>query len=266
MITSQAIQKISRDILQLRKDPIDGIEIVDPDSLSELKAIIHAPNSTPYENGQFVIRLQFGMEFPQAPPKAYFLTKIFHPNIDAKTGEICVNTLKRDWKASLGLRHVLLVIRCLMIEPNPDSALNAEAGHMLRENYDQFVSKAKMFTQIHAQKRRVFPEQHSFALSSPSPHKKKSASSQMCHSGGDAMPLGGVIDSKENNRNSSNTSHNNTGAESNNSALFDGKKDISTSGDDSPNGIMTAALNGAQSSAAKKAKKVNKKKRGLRRL
>lgn len=38
----------------------------------------------------------------------YFLTKIFHPNI-AINGEICVNTLKKDWNPSLGLRHVLLV-------------------------------------------------------------------------------------------------------------------------------------------------------------
>ncbi len=37
------------------------------------------------------------------------MTRIFHPNI-AKNGEICVNTLKKDWKPTLGLRHVLLVI------------------------------------------------------------------------------------------------------------------------------------------------------------
>jgi hypothetical protein len=36
------------------------------------------------------------------------VTRIFHPNI-AKNGEICVNTLKKDWKPTLGLRHVLLV-------------------------------------------------------------------------------------------------------------------------------------------------------------
>lgn len=40
----------------------------------------------------------------------YFLTKIFHPNV-SKSGEICVNVLKRDWKADLGLRHVLVIIR-----------------------------------------------------------------------------------------------------------------------------------------------------------
>lgn len=32
------------------------------------------------------------------------------------------------FRAPQGLRHVLTVIRCLLIEPNPDSALNDEAG------------------------------------------------------------------------------------------------------------------------------------------
>lgn len=37
------------------------------------------------------------------------------------SGEICVNVLKRDWAPDLGLRHVLTVIRCLLIEPNAES-------------------------------------------------------------------------------------------------------------------------------------------------
>ncbi len=35
-------------------------------------------------------------DFPSHPPKGYFITKIFHPNV-SKKGEICVNTLKKDW-------------------------------------------------------------------------------------------------------------------------------------------------------------------------
>lgn len=54
------------------------------------------------------MRLVLGKDFPAAPPRGYFLTRIFHPNVGHK-GEICVNVLKRDWKAELGLRHVLLV-------------------------------------------------------------------------------------------------------------------------------------------------------------
>lgn len=49
-------------------------------------------------------------EFPQKPPKAYFLTKIFHPNV-SPAGEICVNTLKKDWDpVNWSLRHIFEVI------------------------------------------------------------------------------------------------------------------------------------------------------------
>lgn len=36
------------------------------------------------------------------------LTKIFHPNI-SKSGEICVDTLKKAWTRNLGIGEVLLV-------------------------------------------------------------------------------------------------------------------------------------------------------------
>lgn len=78
-----------------------------------------------------------------------FITKIFHPNI-ARTGEICVNVLKRDWKPDMGLRHVLLVIRCLLIQPFPDSALNEEAGRLIMEDYEEFCKHARLMTSIHA--------------------------------------------------------------------------------------------------------------------
>lgn len=63
---------------------------------------------TPYYGGVFKVKLALGKEFPQTPPKAFFLTKIFHPNV-AANGEICVNTLKKDWKPDLGIKHILLV-------------------------------------------------------------------------------------------------------------------------------------------------------------
>jgi ubiquitin-conjugating enzyme E2 S len=66
------------------------------------------PAGTPYAGGVFRVKLALGKDFPQTPPKAFFLTKIFHPNV-AKNGEICVNTLKKDWKPDLGIKHILLV-------------------------------------------------------------------------------------------------------------------------------------------------------------
>jgi ubiquitin-conjugating enzyme E2 S len=82
---------------------------------------------TPYEGGLFRLRLSLPPDFPASPPKGWFSTRIWHPNV-AADGEICVNVLKRDWAPALGLRHVLCVVRCLLIDPNPESALNEEAG------------------------------------------------------------------------------------------------------------------------------------------
>ena len=88
-------------------------------------------------------------DYPSAPPKGYFLTRIYHPNI-SKAGEICVNTLKKDWQSSLGIGHVLQVVRCLLINPFPESALNEEAGKDFMEDYEEYTKKAKMFTEVHA--------------------------------------------------------------------------------------------------------------------
>ena len=45
---------------------------------------------------------------------------------------------------------MLITISCLLIHPNPDSALNASAGHLLQDDYDQFARQARLMTSIHA--------------------------------------------------------------------------------------------------------------------
>ena len=71
------------------------------------------------------MKLVLGKRFPSEPPKAYFLTKIFHPNV-AANGEICVNTLKKDWKAELGLKHILLVCS---LKDNPQKYIKCRTKH-----------------------------------------------------------------------------------------------------------------------------------------
>lgn len=69
----------------------------------------------------------------------------------------------------MGIKHILLVrilmhaknqyfeqyrfqtIKCLLIVPNAESALNEEAGKLLLEHYDDYFQRAKMMTDIHAQ-------------------------------------------------------------------------------------------------------------------
>jgi ubiquitin-conjugating enzyme E2 S len=95
------------------------------------------------------MKVVIGPEYPAAPPKGYFLTKIYHPNV-ASNGDICVNTLKRDWTPDVVLKHVFQVIRCLLIVPFPESSLNDEAGKLFMDSYDEFARRARILTEVHA--------------------------------------------------------------------------------------------------------------------
>jgi ubiquitin-protein ligase len=89
--------------------PCEGISVdFSEENIREIFAEIEGPTGTPFEGGVFRVKLLLGDDFPDGPPKGYFLTKVFHPNI-SECGDICVNVLKKDWKADLGIRHVLLV-------------------------------------------------------------------------------------------------------------------------------------------------------------
>lgn len=132
--------RVAREIKTLMSKELEGIRIeVNEQDMTDIQAIMDGPSmfrsnvhgavrsaaslkhlalnrlaeDTPYEGGQFRLRLVLGSDFPEAPPKGYFVTKIFHPNV-SKDGEICVNTLKRDWSPSLDLTHVLLVCLALV--------------------------------------------------------------------------------------------------------------------------------------------------------
>jgi ubiquitin-protein ligase len=110
VLPPKVIKDLARELKNLDESPPEDIAVfVNEDNFSNITADIEGPHGTPYEGGVFRMKLILSHDFPQTPPKGYFVTRIFHPNI-AKNGEICVNTLKKDWKPTLGLRHVLLVM------------------------------------------------------------------------------------------------------------------------------------------------------------
>jgi len=149
-LSPQCIRQVAKELQDLVKNPPEGIKVLfNERDITDIQAFIEGPAGTPYANGLFKVKLVLGKDFPQSPPKAFFLTKIFHPNV-AKNGEICVNTLKKDWKPDLGIKHILLTIKCLLIVPNAESALNEEAGKLLLEHYDDYSQRARMMTEIHA--------------------------------------------------------------------------------------------------------------------
>jgi len=153
---SRNLRRLAGDHAALHNNPLPPNYLFDPSTTSDsdltsLDILLAGPRATPYELGVFKLHLTIPTTYPQEPPKAYFRTKIFHPNVDDGTGAVCVETLKRDWDAKLTLRDVLVTICCLLVQPNASSALNAEAGMFLEQgDWSQFERRARMMTKLQA--------------------------------------------------------------------------------------------------------------------
>ncbi|CAL5333443.1 unnamed protein product [Camellia sinensis] len=111
------IKQLAKELKNLDETPPEGIKVgVNDDDFSIIYADIEGPAGTPYENGVFRMKLILSHDFPHSPPK--------------------------------------VVVRCLLIEPFPESALNEQASKMLLENYEEYARHARLYTGIHALKQK----------------------------------------------------------------------------------------------------------------
>eukprot|EP00928_Gymnodinium_smaydae_P047340 TRINITY_DN31588_c0_g1_i1.p1 TRINITY_DN31588_c0_g1~~TRINITY_DN31588_c0_g1_i1.p1 ORF type:complete len:208 (+),score=33.62 TRINITY_DN31588_c0_g1_i1:102-725(+) len=150
-ISPKVLNLVLRHLAGLQQEKLDGVHLLqNAEEPLDIQALIEGPAQTPYEGGTYRVKICLGAEFPAQPPKAIILTRIFHPNI-SPTGDVCVNTLKRDWDPqNWSIAHILQVIRCLLIVPFPESALNEEAGRLFMESYAEYAAHAAMINRVHA--------------------------------------------------------------------------------------------------------------------
>ena len=113
------------------------------------QATILGPESSPYENGVFFLRIDFPKDYPFKPPKVIFTTPIYHCNINS-SGGICLDILKDKWSPALTISKVLLSICSLMDDPNPKDPLMPEIADLLLKNRSVHDANARDWTMRHA--------------------------------------------------------------------------------------------------------------------
>lgn len=109
------------------------------ESESELEVLIHGPSDTPYKDGKFTINIKLTQEYPYKSPSVGFVTRIFHPNIDEKSGSVCLDVLNQYWSPLYDCKIICeSFIPLLLRYPNPSDPLNPEAASVLMKSPEAF--------------------------------------------------------------------------------------------------------------------------------
>ena len=122
------------------------------------KATMLGPKDTPYKGGLFFLNIKFPEEYPLKAPIVYFVTPIYHLNINPwasgesssePLGYVNFSTLKY-WRPETKMREVFVNIFALLYKPNPFDCYNFERAQEFVNNKNAYDEKVKFFTQKYA--------------------------------------------------------------------------------------------------------------------
>ncbi|KAI9663412.1 MAG: hypothetical protein M1829_006104 [Trizodia sp. TS-e1964] len=147
-------KRISRELAENTKDPPAGIKVFLAEESDLFKWEIHltGPDGSPYSGGHFKLLLVLPTDYPFKPPSLNFQTKIYHPNVtNDDKGSLCLGMLRsEEWKPSSKISAVLLTARNLLVEPNPDDAVETSIAEQYKNDKKEFLKKAKDWTKQYA--------------------------------------------------------------------------------------------------------------------
>lgn len=133
--------RIQKELREIATDKASGVEVeVVGGSLQRLVGSVPGPKDTPYDGGVFKVDIQLDDQYPFAPPKMRFLTRVWHPNVSSASGAICLDVLKDQWSPALTLKTALLSLQALLSSPQPDDPQDAVVARQYlseRETFDK---------------------------------------------------------------------------------------------------------------------------------
>ena len=149
-VKAMASKRIQRELRDTQKDPPCNCSAAPRhDDLFKWGATLLGPVDSVYEGGIFQLDIRFPADYPFKPPKITFITKIYHPNVNAD-GAICLDILKDQWSPALTISKVLLSICSLLTDPNPDDPLVPEIAKLYKYKREEYNKEARDWVLKHA--------------------------------------------------------------------------------------------------------------------
>ncbi len=147
-----ALRKLQKELaaFQQSADTTVSAQPASDANLFKWKASIVGPAGSPYAGGRFFLDVDVPADYPFAPPKVTFATKVYHPNVN-DNGGICLDVLKPEhWAPAMTINQVLLAVQALLATPTADSPIVPEAAELLKSDRAAFDRKAAEWTQKYA--------------------------------------------------------------------------------------------------------------------
>ena len=144
MEQSDAKRRLLKDFQKMKRDPPPGISASPHDGdIFVWDCVIFGVDDTIWADAVLKLQLLFSEEYPQKAPYAKFITYVFHPNVFQPSGEICIDTLRKQWSPAFDVTTILLSIQSLLDDPNPYANANPEACQLFMHNKPLYETKVK---------------------------------------------------------------------------------------------------------------------------
>ncbi|OBT53299.1 hypothetical protein VE04_07242 [Pseudogymnoascus sp. 24MN13] len=117
-----------------RRQREERLEPVDTDDLFKWEAVVKGRGlGGGDEDGRWLLEIEVPEQYPNAPPKVRFRTRVVGSNVDFETGEVCLDLLKDNWSPAYTLEKTVEAVALMLANPGVDSPLNVDVAALVEE-------------------------------------------------------------------------------------------------------------------------------------